>query len=99
MKEQYYFEYSDSEVCYQKSYFEDEMRDNEITEMEVYEAHPDKTSGCFWCKVQHFCGDDSRDTCGKQCNEYEPRNGKSGCCKNYTTTLYMHGDKITLKLK
>ena len=34
----------------------------------------------------------------KQCNDYEPRNGKSGCCRFYTTTLYIHGKKITLKL-
>ena len=94
----YYFKYSDSEVCYQRSYFDDEMTENELSEMEVYEAIPDRTTGCFWCKVECFCGDDSRDTCGKQCRQYSPRNGKSGCCKHYTTQLYTQGNKITLQL-
>ena len=91
-----YFEDSDSEVCYPLDYFTDSM-DSSESEITLYEAIPDKIPGCFWCKVQYFCGDDSRDTCGKQCNDYKPRNGKSGCCKHYATTLYIHGEKVTLK--
>ena len=97
MKE-YYFEDSESEVCYTKQYFIDYMTDHDITEMELLEAEPEKMDGIFWCSKQLFCGDGSEETCGKQCNDYEPRNGKSGCCRFYTTTLYIHGKKITLKL-
>lgn len=86
--EKYYFERSDSEICYEKSYFEKGI--------EVYEALPVRWAGVFWCKVECFCGDDARDTCGKQCKAYKPRNGKSGCCKHYTTKLYEHGNKIKL---
>lgn len=98
MKTQYYFRHSDSEVCYDKSYFEDEMADNGIDNIEVYEAIPEKWAGVFWCQVQHFCGEDSRDTCGKQCLDYSPRNGKNGCCRFYSAIVYTHGSKITLHL-
>ena len=95
----YYFEHNDSEICYQADYFQYEMYDAGLTEMEVYTAIPDNTLGVFWCKVDCFCGDDSSETCGKQCNNYEPRNGKNGCCKHHTSWLFIHGDKITLKRK
>ena len=94
-KEKFYFEKEDSEVCYTERYFVSE----EILEAEVYEAIKYKSSDVFWCRTECFCGDDSKDTCGKQCRNYEPRNGKSGCCKSYTKTLYMHGEKVTLKFK
>lgn len=92
----YYFKYKDSEICHSKEYFNEYMISNKINKMQVYKAYKDKVNGIFWCNTYAFCGDDSENTCGKQCDEYEPRNGKSGCCKAYTTTLYMHGEKITL---
>lgn len=95
--ENYYFEYDDSEFCYTKEYFEDHMRENDLKEIEVFEACRDKMDGIFWCKEHYFCGDDSKDTCGRQCDEYEPRNKISGCCRHYSTRLYVHGNKITLK--
>ena len=97
MKNQFYFRNKDAEVCYTKDYFLEEMKTEGITEMEVYEAVPEKIPGVFWCKIECFCGDDSQDTCGKQCRAYAPRNGKSGCCRHYTTQIYYPGDKITLK--
>ena len=96
--EEYYFEDIDSEVCYDREYFKDQMLYHEVTEMGVYEAIPDRTTGAFWCKVECFCGDDSSDTCGKQCRQYAPRNGKNGCCKHYTTKLYVHGKRVILSL-
>lgn len=98
MKKEFYFKDEDSEICYTKDHFEDVMRFDKVTEMEVVEAIPDKIDGIFWCKAIAFCGDNSSDTCGKQCKHYAPRNGKSGCCKHYTTRIYTWGDKVTLKL-
>jgi hypothetical protein len=97
MKKQYYFLNEYSEICYTKSYFDEYMKDNGIDQVKVFEAIPDKTSGVFWCKCDCFCGDDSSESCGKQCLNYSPRNGKSGCCKYYTTTLYLRGDSIILR--
>jgi hypothetical protein len=98
MKKQFYFENEDAEVCYTEDYWKASMRMDETTEIDVMQAVPDKEKGIFWCKHEAFCGDDSTDTCGKQCYAYAPRNGKSGCCKYYTTTIYLHGDLVTLKL-
>ncbi len=94
--EKYYFEFDDSEICCTKEYFDDIMEQNGLKDIEVYEALPEKICGMFWCKVQHFCGDDSKDSCGKQCTDYAPRNKRSGCCKYYTTQLYIKGNKLTL---
>jgi len=98
MKEQFYFKNEDAEICYTKDYFIDDMKFEGITELEVMKAIPDKVGGIFWCKVECFCGDDSQDTCGRQCQHYSPRNGISGCCRHYTTRLYTHGEKVILKI-
>jgi hypothetical protein len=99
MKAKYYFLYPDSEICHQREYFETWMRFAGLNEIEVFEAVPDKISGIFWCKEQSFCGDGSYGICGKMCKDYSPRNGKSGCCKHYTTRLYVHGNKVKITLK
>ena len=98
-REPYYFESIDSEICYNEDYFFENMIDEGKGEIEVFEAVPEKMTDVFWCKAEMFCGDNSGDTCGKQCPSYKPRNGKSGCCKHYTKHLYTPGGKITLKLK
>lgn len=97
MKKQYYFENEDSEICYTESHFQDIMKFEKVETIVVYEAVPDKINGIFWCRHEAFCGNDSSDTCGKQCRSYSPRNGKSGCYKYYTTKIYVCGNKITLK--
>lgn len=100
MKKQYYFKNIDSEICYYKEKFIDDMKADGVSQMTVVKAYPYKESGgIFWCRDQAFCGYDSSETCGKQCSSYIPRNSKSGCCKYHTTTLYAHGEEITLKLE
>ena len=99
--EKLYFEDEDGEMCYSEDYFQQLMKDNENTEIEVYEAVKEKIAGIFWCGKLDFCGDKTFEydnPCGKQCEEYAPRNGVSGCCRYYKTNLYYAGDKITLKL-
>ena len=96
MKKQLYFKEFDSEMCYTKEYFVSYINEKGLKELEVYEAEKEKCSGVFWCKINFFYGDDSAEYCGKQCDNYKPRNGKSGCCKHYTTTLYTKGKKIKL---
>lgn len=100
MNKQFYFKYIHSEICYDSSYFIEYMKEHNLNEIEVYKAIPDKfNDGSFWCKHGAFCGDDSSLNCGKICNNYIPKNGKNGCCKHYTNTLYVKGEKVILKLK
>jgi hypothetical protein len=95
-KEQFYFSNKDSEVCYTRRKFDFYMEERGLSEIEVYKAEKYKSTDVFWCQVECFCGDDSQDTCGKQCSSYEPRNGKSGCCRHYSKYLYEKGEKVIL---
>lgn len=98
MKKQFYFKDEDALVCYTEDRFLEVMKFKKLKEMEVTEAILTKNSGYFWCKHECFRGVDSKNTCGKQCYAYKPRNGKSGCCIHYSKKVYLHGEKITLKL-
>lgn len=99
-REKYYFKYSDSEMCYNKKYFDNYMQENGLTEIEVFEAMPEIIGGgIFWCKKHSFCGNGTTGTCGKRnCNDYEPRNKVSGVCIHHTCWLYTHGNKIILRV-
>jgi len=92
-----YFENEDAENCYPESYFQDEMRDNGLTEMTVIEAIPMKSSETeyIYCEEVGDCGD--KGECGRACDYYVPRNGKSGMCK-YQGRLNEFGEKVVLKL-
>jgi hypothetical protein len=66
--------------------------------MKLFEAIEQKgVEGYFWCN--HFEAVSEKDgmTCGKMCNSYAPRNGKSGCCTHYSLKFYEPSEK-TLKL-
>lgn len=92
-----YFRKHDSEFCYQLSEIKDMIRMDGKTEEEVFEAVPERNTGMFWCK--HFAEIGySSESCGRQCAEYDPRNGKSGRCRNHATP-YMKGKSVLIKLK
>lgn len=70
-----------------------------LTEIELIEAEKIKIDDMFMCKI-FGAAFDNKQTCGKQCNDYSPRNGKSGCCRHYSTTFYEMSDKkTTIKIK
>jgi hypothetical protein len=90
----YYFLDLDSEMCYDKAYFDEYIQDNQLTELEVYEAEVEIVPGYFWCMEYGTTAENG--VCGKLCEEYDPANGKSGKCK-HKGALYTPGQKITLK--
>jgi len=75
-----YFDKVDGEMCYTLDYYRDKMKFEGIEEMTLIESKPKFGSGFFWCKVHCFVGDKNEGTCGKLCDDYKPRNGKSGRC-------------------
>jgi tagatose-1,6-bisphosphate aldolase non-catalytic subunit AgaZ/GatZ len=95
-KKKYFFENEDSENCYTGAYFQHKMKEEEITELTVLEAIKSKEKQYIYCTEVDTCGEASE--CGKQCEAYEPRNGKNGCCK-HRRAIYEHGKEVTLKLK
>lgn len=82
----YYFENEDSEMAFTKDYFISEMKENELPEMKLMEAIPSKDKDYFYCRFAMEVAEKEEDTCGKGCDGYEPRNGKSGVCKNKICT-------------
>lgn len=78
----YFSEFND-EVCSTIAIHKSEMEEMNITEMVLFEARRETNSDYFWCKEFKEIGEKDQDTCGKYCSKYEPKNGKSGCCKHY----------------
>lgn len=98
MRNKYYFLDADDEYCYS---YESLKQIYSKDSVEVYEAIPIKIDDFFYCKFHKEIGSryDIWDRCGKVCNGYNPRNGKSGCCKYYSNKLFEHGNKITINLQ
>lgn len=99
MAKQYYFASKDDELCYEKSHFEDLMKEEGLSEMTLFKAQKQEgIDDFFWCKYYSLVGAKSEGTCGKNCGEYSPKNGVSGCCKHYSTKFYEASDEtITIK--
>lgn len=73
------------------------MKKNNISELKVYEAEKIRVEQFFYCKLFGMSERDGM-TCGfKLCKDYEPRNGKSGCCKNIGHLLD-YGKEVTFKI-
>jgi len=97
----FYFESKYDEVCYNKQYFIDKMKDENTTEIEVFEAEKDKLpKDVFFCKELQLFGAVGREfyPCGMVCPYYQPKNGKSGCCKFYSKLTFSPAKKVTLKI-
>lgn len=96
MSKQYYFYEDDAEECYQRKHIIDMMREDGITEKEVFKAITEKVEGYFWCRESSDIGESGQ--CGKICEAYTPKNGKTGMCK-YQGKLYAPGEEVTIKIK
>ena len=83
--------------CYPIDYFKRYMEDNNLSELEVHEQESIKDSDYFYCK--HFQEIGEKGICGKQCQAYQPRNGKSGICKHTGYVYETTGKTVTLKLE
>lgn len=100
MKKRYFFENEDADHCYTEAYFQEKMKDEELAEITVLGANKSKEKDFFYCKaIGEVCSmPPDGEPCGQECTDYEPRNGKSGCCR-YRSTLFEHGEEVILKLK
>jgi hypothetical protein len=79
----YYFTKKQPGFCYTLEYWKQEMEEAQINTLELVEAiiTPAKDAeGWFYCKIHGEVGEGN---CGKVCEEYKPRNGKSGRCRHH----------------
>lgn len=94
----FYFRQDDDERCYLKKSIIEDMKENGIKELKIFEAKRDLNTDYFWCTYYLEVGEVSED-CGRLCPAYEPRNGKNGRCR-YSGSCYEPTEKfIILKLK
>ena len=90
-----YFLTPDASFCYDKKYFQDQMKEQGWNELKVIEAIQEKRTGFFYCKYFGEIGEVG-EGCGKICTAYNPRNGKSGRCK-HSSIPYSPGKEVILK--
>ncbi len=91
--------FSEIEDCaYTIDYLTGEMLERGYTEIKVYEAKREVGVDYFWCKLFEAIGDKNEGGCGKVCDSYKPRNGRSGCCmhRNY---CYEYGEEFILTIE
>lgn len=95
----YYFRSDDSDGnCYTIKQIKEDMKEQGISELKVFEAIREVGGDYFYCKKYYEIGDKSEGGCGKICDEYKPRNGKSGRCIHHSHT-YEQGEKeLIIKL-
>jgi hypothetical protein len=94
-KNQLYFRREDDECCYGLKYQLERARDEGLSEVTLFTAEKEKIEGVFYCHAVGECGEEG--TCGKQCDDYAPKNGKSGMCKHKGMT-YAPAEEVTFKI-
>jgi hypothetical protein len=96
-KNRYYFR-NDDNYCHTINWHLEYMIENDIKEMNVFLAKRIFDNGYFFCKFFDCFGEKSGGGCGKMCEGYKPRNGKSGICQYNGYVYEQSGEFITLKL-
>jgi hypothetical protein len=76
-----FFFRQDDDTCYTMETHLRYMKENHINAMDVYLAKRETGSDFFFCKHFDEVGEKAEGGCGKVCEAYQPRNGKSGACK------------------
>ena len=94
-KETLYFEEENGESCWDIGEFQDRIQDGE-KEIFLREAKRDFGSGFMWCKEDCECVESGDDICGRSCENYKPRNGKSGRCVHLDNTFTPIGEVLVL---
>ena len=97
MAKLYFREDDDGSCCYLKKDILEQMKENYINEVKIFEAKPVYGDCYFWCSVNQEVGEIGQG-CGRFCKDYKPRNGKNGRCR-FSAHCYEKINKtITLKL-
>ena len=74
-----YFREDDDERCHTKKDIIEDMEENCINKLEIFEAKRSLGESYFWCTINQEIGETGQG-CGKSCEDYKPRNGKNGRC-------------------
>ena len=92
----YFCDKISEEYCYPLKRIVDEMNELELQQVTIAKAVRETNTNYFFCKAVDECIlKELDDPCGKSCTDYEPRNGKNGCCK-HRGFCYAPGEEFTL---
>ncbi len=93
-----FFFRKDDDTCYKLKSQIDYMIEHGLTTMDLYLAERVTDTDYFYCRHFGEVGEKSEGGCGKICDAYKSRNGRSGVCRHYGYT-YENTDRcFTLKL-
>lgn len=95
-KKEFYFGSEDDEKCYTLDYHIAEARSENLKEVVLFKAEKYTVKDVFWCRSEGEVTESGY--CGKQCENYEPRNGKSGMCKHRSNIFYQPGERVVFKV-
>lgn len=96
MKNTFYFFSRNSEQCYIKRHFEDIMKDNDLSELEVFKAVRNTSYPfAFYCNMDREIYEREQGVCS-DCGDYNPRNG---ICKHWRPTYEPSSEPTILKIK
>lgn len=97
MKEKMYFEVDRWESCFPLQHFLDEIDRDQNLVFKLQIAKRIKSDGTFYCITEGECFDNDGTICGERnCQFYEPRNGKNGICKSHRNCYEPVGEELTL---
>lgn len=91
-----YFRDEEDEFCYTKASIIEQMKNEGITKLTVIEAQRTDVD-YFFCKEFDTVGERG-EGCGKECEAYIPRNGKSGICKHWRHCYEPTDNELTITL-
>ena len=96
----YYYDANDPlpEFCRTKEGWLEEMEENGLEIMELFEAEIEYGTSYFYCSHFGSVGEKDEGDCGKLCKGYKPRNKKSGRCCFSKNCYVPTNKKIILKL-
>ena len=97
-KSKYYCEKPDSENCYTIDHFYDQLKDNDLPQMQIYPAIIEHDIDYFWCDEFQEIGE-TGESCGKLCDKYKPRNGKNGKCCHHKNCYTASEVSVTIYKK
>jgi len=93
----FYFKSKDAEYCYTLESIKEDMIEEGISEMTVFEAKTIKNTDMFNCRKFGEIGENGM--CEKDCSCYKPKNKIKGCCVNRGSLYENTGVEKVIKVK
>ena len=92
--EKLYFENEDANICYPLQHHLERAKEEELKEIELFEAIPSKEKDYIWCLELETVGDKSE--CNKDCHYYKV-SGQSKIC-DFRGKLKDFGELVKFKV-